>query len=605
MRRGLSVGAAGLLLLVLSAAANAQTINRITVKGNDRISEAVITAALRTRVGMTPTESELRRDEENLLSLGVFKTVKLAIAPTASGENELLVNVVEYPVVKEYRITGNTLIKTDAIIEAVRKIQATDKVWNNKNADVISKAIRDLYDKQGMVVDFTQLGPDIDSPNTLSIAILEPRLGKVELIGLTRTRPETVKRIMKSKPGQPYRRDVLRKDLENLALGTNWFESVDPVPTEGDQPGVIDLKLTFKEARTGQYQAGVALDPQSRLVGTIDVGDTNFRGLGQSVSLSLSQATVGGGPSVETSFFNRFYDAKDTTMSLRLYSRVVYNFTGSGLSVDSSTTSDTFDERRTGISLAFARPLGEAHRVTLGFQARNSKTINLDTTSTSQYIQQDHDLYSVQIGGEYNTVRGGNDPYRGDALSMTLEPGVTRITAVGGNLANSSDLLGSSTFAKLTGEYRRYWSKEPKRTTQETNTSRFELVQRPTIAFRTRFGAITGTVPFFEQLFVGGTDSLRGYDNQRFWGNRSVLSTVEYRYPIQKSFSLAAFADYGGAWGGYGKLNNFDQTDKPEFHLGYGVGLGFRVTGLGSIRIDFARNQEGGSRTHFSFGQTF
>ncbi|MFX9089342.1 BamA/TamA family outer membrane protein, partial [Acinetobacter baumannii] len=87
------------------------------------------------------------------------------------------------------------------------------------------------------------------------------------------------------------------------------------------------------------------------------------------------------------------------------------------------------------------------------------------------------------------------------------------------------------------------------------------MAQRPTIAFRTRFGAITGTVPFFEQLFVGGTDSLRGYDNQRFWGNRSILSTLEYRYPVQKSFSLAAFADYGSAWGGYGQLNNFEQTD--------------------------------------------
>jgi len=598
------VGVLG-VLLALSAVANAQSINRIVVKGNDRINEAVITAALRTRVGMTPTDSDLRRDEDNLLSLGVFKTVKLLVAPNASGETELFVNVVEYPVVKEYRITGNTLVKTETIAEAIRKIQPTDKVWNNKNADQVSKAVRDLYDKQGMFVEFTQIGPDADSPNTLTIAILEPRLGKVDLIGLQRTRPETVKRIMKSKPGQPYRRDLLRKDLENLALGTNWFESVDPLPTEGDQPGTIDLKLTFKEARTGQYQAGVALDPQSRLVGTIDVGDTNFRGLGQSVSLSLSQATVGGGPSVEASFFNRFYDSRDTTMNLRLYSRVVYNFTGSGLSVDSSSVSETFDERRTGVALMFSRPLGEAHRISLGFQARNSRTIDLNASSTGQFIQQDGDLLSLQIGGEYNTVRGGNEPYRGDALSMTLEPGITKITAVGGTLAGSGDLIGTSNFAKLTGEYRRYWSKEPKKAAQETNTSRFELAQRPTIAFRTRFGAITGTVPFFEQLFVGGTDSLRGYDNQRFWGNRSILSMLEYRYPVQKSFSLAAFADYGSAWGGYGQLNNFEQTDTPSFKLGYGVGLGFRVSGLGSIRIDFARNQEGGSRTHFSFGQTF
>ncbi|MES1227093.1 MAG: BamA/TamA family outer membrane protein [Armatimonadota bacterium] len=608
MRRGFSMGTA-LLLVALSAAASAQTVSHIVVKGNERISDAVILATVRVKVGSTPTESDLRKEEDSLMNLGVFKSVKLVVAQSASGTgNDLVINVVEYPVVKEYRITGNTLVTTEEIIKAISPLQEINKVWNNKNADQISQTIRAMYEKKGMLVEFTQIGPDADSPNSLTIAILEPRIGTITFTGLHRTKPETIKRIMKSKPGGPLRRDLLRKDLEDLALGTNWFEQNDgvvPELTVGDAPGTTDVKLKFKEARTGQYQVGLALDPQSHLVGTVDIGDSNWRGLGQSVGLNLSQATVGGGPSAEASFNNRFYDAKDTSMSLRVYSKVVYNFTGNGLSVDSSSTTDTYDERRTGISLSFSRPLGEAHGVQLGFQARTSKTIELNTSSTSQFIQQDGDLYSIQIGGQYNTVRGGADPYRGDALSMMLEPGVSNITKVGGNLAGANELLGRSNFVRLTGEYKHYWSREPKAPKNEDNTTRIELIQRPTVAFRARFGAISGTVPFFEQLFVGGTDSLRGYDNQRFWGNRSFLTTLEYRHPIQKAFSLAAFADYGSAWGGYGQLNNFEQSDKPQFKLGYGLGLGFKIQALGSIRIDFAFNQEGSSRTHFSFGQSF
>ena len=596
---------AALILVALSAVASAQSVSHIVVKGNDRISEAVILATVRIRVGTTPTDADLRKDEDGLMSLGVFKSVKLVVAQNATGGNDLVVEVVEYPVVKEYRSTGNTIVSTEAITAAIKSFQEVGKVWNNKNADQISRAIRSLYEKQGMLVEFTQIGPDADSPNSLTIAILEPRIGTITFTGLHRTRAETIKRIMKSKPGKPLRRDLLRKDIEDLALGTNWFEKVDPELRVGEKPGETDIILNFKEARTGQYQVGLALDPQSRLVGTIDLGDSNFRGTGQSVALNISQATVGGGPSVEASFNNRFYDSKDTSMSLRVYSKVAYNFTGSGLTLNSSSTSDVFDERKSGVSLAFGRPLGEAHSVSLAISARTSKTIDLNTSSTSQFIQQDGDVFSLTFGGNYNTVRGGADPYRGDALSLALEPGVSNITKVGGNLLGSQNLLGRSNFVRLTGEYKHYWSKEPKAPKNEDNTTRIELIQRPTVAFRTRFGSISGTVPFFEQLFVGGTDSLRGYDNQRFWGSKSLLTTLEYRYPIQKSFSLAAFTDYGGAWDGYGVLNNFQQSSTPNFKFGYGLGLGFKVQALGSIRIDFALNQEGGSRTHFSFGQSF
>lgn len=602
---------AALLLAMASAVACAQSVSRIVVKGNDRISEAIIQANVRIKVGSVPSQVELRRDEESLMNLGVFRSVKLVVSPGAGEGNDLVVSVVEYPVVKEYRVTGNSAVSTEAITKAISASQGLDKVWNNKNADQISKAVRDLYERAGMLVEFTQIGPDADSPNSLTVAVLEPKIGKITFTGLKRTKPETVQRIMRSKPGQPLRRDLLRRDLEALVLGTNWFQQdggVVPELTVGEKPGETDVQFNFKEALTAQYNAGVALDPQSRIVGTFDITDTNFRGRGQSVGFNISQAAVGGGPSTELSFSNRFYDAKDTSMNARVYSKVVYNFTGNGLAFGTggSSTTDTFDERRTGLAVNFSRALGEAHRLQFGLQARTSRTIDLNTSSTtSQFVQQDGDVINLQMGGEYNTVRGGSDPYRGDAFSFILEPGVSKITAVGGNLAGANDLIGSSVFVKTTGEYRRYWSKEPKAAKAEENASRLELIQRPTLALRAKFGFISGTVPFFEQFFVGGTDSLRGYDNQRFWGSKSFLGTLEYRHPVQKSFTLAAFADYGGAWGGYGNLNNFAQSDKAKLNLGYGLGLGFKVQALGSIRIDFALNEEGGSRTHFSFGQSF
>jgi outer membrane protein insertion porin family len=127
---------------------------------------------------------------------------------------------------------------------------------------------------------------------------------------------------------------------------------------------------------------------------------------------------------------------------------------------------------------------------------------------------------------------------------------------------------------------------------------------RPVLLVRTSYTVLTGNVPFFEQAFVGGLGSLRGWDNQRFWGKQALVGTVEYRHPIQSNFSLVAFMDAGSAWGGYPGITSFSQTSRPDFHLGYGLGISFR-TPVGPIRIDFAFNEKGGSRTHFAFGSSF
>jgi outer membrane protein insertion porin family len=160
-----------------------------------------------------------------------------------------------------------------------------------------------------------------------------------------------------------------------------------------------------------------------------------------------------------------------------------------------------------------------------------------------------------------------------------------------------TNILGNKSFVRATGEYKTFSSKRP--------TNREKIFDaRKVLAARVRVGTITGTVPFYEQLFMGGSDSLRGYADQRFWGKTALLASVEYRYPIQNTFSVIGFADYGGAWGGYSTINDFEQSDKFKMNLGYGLGVGFR-TPLGPIRIDFGFRPGGGSRTHFAIGGSF
>lgn len=595
-----------MVALALGCAAMAQstrTVRDVTIEGLKNVNELAVRTVMRLKSGQPVDQVAIERDEEEIYSLGYFSAVRILRRDVNDTETDLTVQVTEYPVVKEIRIEGNTIFSDEQILPLILEEQEIGQIWNNNKALPITNAIRKLYTDRGYIINFEQFGPLAESPGTLNVKILETVIGEIRLEGLHRTKANTVRRIMKSEPGKPLNYDLLQRDIEELYY-TYWFEDIKGEQSVGARPEVVDITLQFKEARTAQINAGIALDPQSRLVGTVSVGDTNFRGMGQTVGVELEQATVGGGPSARLAFSDRFIDDKDTSLSASIFSRVVYNFTGNGLiGSTSSDTEDRFNERQTGVTLSLSRPYGDWFRASVGLIAKNTRTLDLVTTTTENFVQQDGDLVILQLAGEYNTSLPSVEPVQGQSARFMVEPGYSNITKIGGNVAQFQNTLGSSTFVRTTAVFRKYWSKQPK--TEENVRPEIKLAEpRPVLAFKLELGHIDGTVPFFEQLFIGGTNSLRGYPNQRFWGNNSALATIEYRYPIQKSFNLIAFADYGSAWGGYGEIRDFEQSDKPNFRLGYGLGLAFR-TPLGPIRVEFAFDDKGKGRTHFSVGTSF
>lgn len=577
-------------------AQNLVTVQDIVVEGNQNISKEAILAAMKTKVGEPLSQTQVLEDENAIRDLGYFAEVSIVSRQPTDNEASLLVQVKENPVVREIAVRGNTAISTEKITETVVAIQPLGEIYNNRNARRIRDAVSQLYSDAGYFVTFSGLGPDEAVPGALRVDIIESRVNKITINGLTRTRESVIRRIMKTKPGQAYSPARWRRDIEELYY-TYWFEDIENREAQAEGPGLFDLTLDVKEARTGQVSAGVALDPQSRLLGTLSYNDSNFRGRGENVGVFLSQATSGGGPSVELAYGNRFIDDIDTSMNVRLFSRVSYNFTGTG-SQPFDNSSDQFLERRTGASLAFARPLGGPYRGTVGVSGQRIDTLSEGNREDVEYIQQDGDLVTFQFGLDRDMRRPTVEPFTGDLVRVLIEPGFSNITKIGGNVAEDTDLLGKNTFVRSTLDVRKYWSLSKVAEDQPIDTP------RRVIAFRSVLAMISGDVPFFEQLFVGGAQSLRGYPNQRFWGNRSFLSTVEYRHPIQKSFSLIGFVDYGGAWGGYGRLRDYEQSSSANLKLGYGLGVAFR-TPLGPIRIDFGFNQDGGQRTHLSFGTSF
>jgi outer membrane protein insertion porin family len=159
----------------------------------------------------------------------------------------------------------------------------------------------------------------------------------------------------------------------------------------------------------------------------------------------------------------------------------------------------------------------------------------------------------------------------------------------------------SGGFSKFNLDLRRYLSLSGPRRASLAEPKRV-------LAGRLLLGKAAGTIGFSEQYFIGGAETLRGYSEDRFWGNNLFLASVELRLPLDPRGTVTGvlFTDVGDAWGS--TENNRENIRDFEQHGGFkpqaGFGLGVRLkTPVGPVRLDYGFGDKG--RAHFSIGQVF
>ena len=157
----------------------------------------------------------------------------------------------------------------------------------------------------------------------------------------------------------------------------------------------------------------------------------------------------------------------------------------------------------------------------------------------------------------------------------------------------------------------------------------FGLGRRSTIAARLLLGGSFGTDKSY--FYLGGIDTLRGYDYEDLVGTRIGLINLEVRIPLIDALHFGwpvrwtlggirgiVFADLGGAWSDwqYGPENPFNIFVREENRIRLddakaAVGIGMRLQ-LGLFSIDFAAARhtdltrlEPGFKYHFGLGQAF
>lgn len=113
-----------------------------------------------------------------------------------------------------------------------------------------------------------------------------------------------------------------------------------------------------------------------------------------------------------------------------------------------------------------------------------------------------------------------------------------------------------------------------------------KLFERQVLNFNLHGRELKGSNLDLSDLYLlGGTNTLRGYREKQFQGNRLLWSNIEYRFLITQRTYVFAFYDYGYV------LRNEDAKQNilssSFYKSGYGFGLNIE-TGLGVLGVSFA-----------------
>jgi len=415
-----------------------------------------------------------------------------------------------------------------------------------------------------------------------------------------KTRDFIVTREVELSEGDVFKRQTARSDLERI-FGLGIFEDASLSFTPGDDPRKVVLNFDVVEGNTGSIGAGAGVSSSSGLFGTVSYQERNLGGNNQNLS---TEVQVGG----RTLLFNtRFVDPwiagdpKRTSYAVNLFRRrslsVIFDEGEEDVDLPNG---DTPRVVRTGGGVTFSRPLAPDPftradwRVSAGLNYERVQIEDDDgeISPVDEFGNQlafddsgKDDLFVLELDAVRDRRNNPQQPTSGSVLRL----GVDQSIPIGS---------GNIFFNRIRGSYSYFIP---------VDFTSFSEEGGETLAFNLQAGTVLGDLPPYEAFTLGGSNSVRGYEQGDVGAGRSfVQATAEYRFPIFSIVGGALFVDVGTDLGTGDDVPGEPAEVRGKPGSGFGYGAGVRVQSpLGAIRVDFGLNDEGESRIHFGIGERF
>lgn len=475
----------------------------------------------------------------------------------------------------------------------------TGKLYNQKDFEDTVSAIQEAYADKGYLQ--ARVQPRYDVQNGLlniSFDISEGGIfyiDNVDVSGYGKTKKYVFTRELSIHPGDLYDAAKIRRSQTKIMnLGFINDVQVDLQPTA--DPQKVDLGFNVVEGRPGMFQAGLAMSSMDGLYGEVSVNHLNFLNRAQRLSLR----TMFGKEILDytVSWYTPWIYEKPTSLGVDAFNTRRYR--------SFVTENQAYTEKRIGGRVKVGpRFNDDIYQLSFGYSFENVDIYDIDPNymyapgkKPGEYIEKGKtNISTFSADAAIDTRDNMWDPTRGwrNSLGVALAGG-----PIGGDLDlwyfNARSIF-NHTVLNVGGNY-------------------------PIVfVLSNKFGSVqpygrTQYVPPYEKFFLGGADTVRGYERAgeigpAYGGDMYYVMNAELRFPIAREgrrnmAQFAFFFDMGNSWDHFDDIDFSLGPNENQFKAGVGVGLRFTTPAL-PIRIDWGyglNHAKGQDKSHFYFNMS-
>ena len=535
--------------------------------------------------------------------------------------------------ISDIRVTGDTVLPQEDVERMV--IQKADDVFSRGLLEWSADAITNTLSNIGYA--FAKVNP-IPTPNraeqTVAVnmqVVPGPRVQvrRIEFRGNSRTSDEVLRREMRQFENAWYSQAAIdRSKIRLQRLG--YFESVEvetpAVPGSADQ---VDVVYTVKETTSGQFTFGLGYSQSYGMTTSIQLSQNNFLGGGNRVSVDASSSSYQ--KRYGFSYTNPYFT--DDGVSLG------YNLSWRELDYSDFNTAQ-YNSTNGAAQVVFGVPITENDTVSVMFGI-DSNQITTYQGSTPQSIIDYIDAVGKRTFKSWRAEAGWARDTRNDYFMPTR--GTYQRIGLEATLPGST-----AEYYKLNYQFSKYWhvhralvlntrvdlgygdsyGKDISRTicwndvpATSTSYAYSDVVDCSQPHANTKTVTAAG-LPFFENFYAGGTNSVRGfedntlgprseptayyYQGQPLGGSVKTVGSLEAYFPTlfdSPSARVSAFIDVGNVF------SSTNEAKAKELRASAGVALLWRAP-VGPISISYAfplKKEDGDEieRLQFNFGGQF
>jgi outer membrane protein insertion porin family len=491
------------------------------------------------------------------------------------------------------KLSGNLIVSKQKL-ESLLEVKKGD-IFSRKALVDTSNKISIFLGLSGYAFANVNAIPDInDKDRTVGITFhVEPGnrvyVRRINITGNTKTQDTVIRREVRQMEGgwlSPPLVDRSKVRLQRLGYFDTVNVETPRVPGTKDQ---VDLDFDVTEGSTGNFSAGIGYGDTQGLLFNTSVTLKNFRGTGKRVSVELNNSKVN--TVYNFSYTNPYYTPDGVSRGINLYSRRT-NAAQANLAAYNTSTY--------GADIEYGFPISEYNRSSFSLGYDKTK-LDINQATAPQYYS-DWVTSNGNLFDTYTTSLG----WTHDTRNRTLFPDKGWLNAIYTQIALPG---GDLQYYKL--NLREKWYSP--------------LSKKITLSFATDLGwedsyGNSGALPFYENYYAGGGQSVRGYKgnrlgprdvltNEPIGGNVKIIGHAEVIFPspfggaTEKNLRVSTFYDIG---------NVFDSNKKillSELRSSYGVSAVW-ITPVGALTFNWgwAINPKPGDETEvfqFAIGAPF